>query len=107
MKVSEKIRRYWHDSYYFFASDKGVKFAMTCRDVAQQVDVGVSKTLLGRFRFFLHISLCQSCKNYLSLTNILGAAIRNVIFKNEKPDRLEKLNGKLLEIHSVENKQNG
>lgn len=103
MKMTEKIRQYWHDFYYFFASEKGVKFAMTCKDVAEQIDIGVSKSQLGRFRFFLHISLCQGCKNYLSLTNILGAAIRSLVFKTESQDQLKQLNRELLEKHSPEN----
>lgn len=105
MNLMAKFRRYWHNTYYFFASDGGVKFAMTCKDVAEQVDIGISKTLTGRFRFFLHISLCQSCKNYLSLTNELRRAIRTVVSKGENPVHLEKLNSELLTKHSQVNTQ--
>ena len=101
MKLNEKIRKYWHDVYYFFAKEKGIKFALTCQDVAHQVDVGVSKSLIGRFRFYLHLSLCQGCKNYSKLTNALGVAIRTVVSANEKPDRMEQLNKDLLAKHST------
>lgn len=104
MKLTEKNRHYWHDAYYFLASGKAVQFAMICKDVAEQVDVGASKTFGGRFRFYLHISLCQGCKNYLSLTNALRTAIQNTVFINEKPNRLDQLNSTLLAKHSITNK---
>lgn len=100
MKLTEKFRKYWHDTYYFFASSRGVRFAMTCKDVAEQVDVGIKKTVMGRFKFFLHISLCQGCKNYLILTNELRRAIRSLVSKNEKPGRLNQLNTELVRKHS-------
>ncbi len=99
MKLMEKIRKHWHDSYYFFASDKGVQFAMTCQEAAEQVDVRTSKKGRNYFRFYLHLSLCQGCQNYFSLTKALKKAIRNTISKNEKPERLKKLNQELLAKH--------
>ncbi len=103
MKLTEKFRQSWHGIYYYFASDSGVKFAMTCKDAAEQVDVGISKTLMGRFQFLLHISLCQGCKNYLSLTDALKKAIKNIVSKNERPVRLEQLNNDLLAKHYGKN----
>ena len=103
MKLTEKVRAYWHDFYYYFASDRGVQFAVTCKDFSEQVDVGRSSRLSGKFRFFLHLSVCQGCKNYSDLTVVLRSAIRNVVSENEKPVRLERLNNELVTKHSRKN----
>lgn len=103
MKLNEKIRKYWHNIYYFFANEKGIKYALSSQDAAHQVDVGVSKTFNGRLRFYLHLSLCQGCKNYSKLTTALGAAIRTVVSANEKPGRMDQLNKDLLVKHSNRN----
>lgn len=103
MKLTEKLRQYWHDIYYSSVSEKGVRFALTCKDVAEQVDMGASKIGNGRLRFLLHLSLCQGCKNYLSITRALGQAIKDFLLKNEKTAHLEQLNNELLRKHSREN----
>lgn len=100
MKLTEKLRKYWHDLYYYCVSDRGVEFAMTCKDVAEQVDLGVSKKSKSRIRFWLHISICQGCKNYLSTTQVLSDAVKKAILKKESPARIEKLNQELLEKHT-------
>ncbi|GEM_PF-2035795 len=103
MKLSNKIRKIWHDTYYFFATDRGVKFALTCKSVAEQIDVGLSKSWMKRLRFYFHISLCQGCKNYLTLSEKLKEVVIRSISNSEDPVRLEKLNTELLKIHTQKN----
>lgn len=100
MKIKDQIRRYWHDIYYSIATERGVRYAMTCKDYAEQVDVGISKTLRGKLRFYLHQSLCQGCSNYANLTEALKVAIRTVVSEKEKNSRVQQLNNDLLEKYS-------
>ena len=100
MRLTEKIRHYWHDLYYYFASDRGVEFAMRCKDIAEQVDVkNPQATFTDRIRFNFHISLCQGCKNYLDTTKALRQAVQKAVLNAEKPARLKKLNKDLLTKH--------
>lgn len=100
MKIADQIRHYWHDIYYAFVSERGVRYAMTCKDFAEQVDVGVSKTPQGKLRFYLHKSLCQGCSNYSDLTKALKMAIRKVVTEKEKNARMVQLNQDLVQKFS-------
>lgn len=99
-KFSEILRGIWHDIYYFFATDKGVQFAMKCKDAAEQVDLGISKNRTGRFRYFLHITLCQGCRNYEKTSDTLKSAVKKTLEKNPKSDRLDRLNNELLKKYT-------
>jgi hypothetical protein len=107
MKFTKKIQKIWHDLYYKVVSEKGVRFALTCQQTAEHVDMGESKSSQKRIRFLLHISLCQGCKNYLVLSKALKKAIKLAIARNENPDRLESLNQELLNKYAHTNQNEG
>lgn len=96
------FRKIWHDVYYYFASDRGVEFAMTCREASEGIDLkDQNKTLKNKFRLKLHMSLCQSCNNYYIFSQSLSRTIKKALFfhKDNQQD-LDQLNTKLLEKFS-------
>ncbi|AZZ36359.1 hypothetical protein CIK05_05990 [Bdellovibrio sp. qaytius] len=100
--LKKRIRHYWHDLYYNVVSDNGVKFAMTCKDVTEKIDLNdQSKTQLEKFRVKLHVSLCQACHNYYSFSQTLKTAFKKLM-TSSKPTKtdLEKLNRELLQKYS-------
>ncbi len=101
MGFKEKIRHYWHDFYYDAASPKAIQFAMRCQHVAEIIDLAPKNMkLMDRFRFRLHLSLCQACANYYDISRALKKAILELI-KIEKNDaRVELLNRNLLVKHA-------
>ena len=101
MKFTQKFRHYWHDTFYSLATKKGVHFAMKCRDVTGIMDLeDVPSTLRGQFRFWLHISLCQACKNYLVISKELKKALQTrARFTQTKMDE-DRLNESLLQKHA-------
>ncbi len=99
MMVTNQLRRYWHNFYYFFAGDLGERFALTCREAAEHVDLGPTGKLSMRFRFILHVSLCQGCANYRRTAVALGQAIRSVVCSGDG-DRVSRLTKDLLRKHS-------
>jgi hypothetical protein len=102
MKLSHRIRHYWHELYYFLATPRGVHFAMNCKDVTEKIDLHeMPAGFWGRFRFWLHISFCQACKNYLDLSQALRRAIRGYTkIQNYKVD-LNRLTQSLLQKYSA------
>ncbi len=92
MKVTQKARQYWHDLYYSLAGDRGVAFAMTCKEVTSKIDL----TDKRNFRFWLHLSLCQACKNYLKLTQALRKGAQSFSKNSKKPIDVNRLNKDLL-----------
>lgn len=92
-----------HKVYYFLASEKGVEFAMKCKDAAEQVDLGISKSKIGRFRFYLHISLCQACHNYAKTSSVLKAAVKSVLVQGQNQERIDNLNKELLAKYKGQN----
>lgn len=97
MKLSQKIRHYWHELYYFLATKGGVEFALRCQKVAEEVDLTLSSTSLKlRLRYSLHLSLCQACQNYFDSSKCLRQSIRNFVMNSEKSANIEHLNKKLL-----------
>lgn len=101
VKLTEIFRHYWHEVYYFFAGDSGVKFAMTCKDVAEQIDLGlIPDTWIGRLRLRLHMSLCQACRNYLKGTKALKKIISETLRKSGNSFQMERLNKELINKYS-------
>lgn len=101
--IRKKIRLYWHDLYYFLASKQGIHFAMTCKDATAKIDLNdQAVTITDKTRLKLHISLCQACYNYYSLSQTLRRLIRKLVIsnKNSKAD-LEKLNRDLLKKYNA------
>jgi hypothetical protein len=83
------------------ASERGVEFAMKCKEVAERIDLGeVSPTWIGRFRFRLHLSFCQACRNYSDASKALKRAVRELVLGSEKPLHLDRLNKELMEKHA-------
>ena len=96
MKFSKKIRRLWHDVFYRNSSGNRLEFAMRCRDVTAVIDLRAPpKGISGKFRFGLHLSLCQACKNYDDLSTAFSKAIKRSP-PPSSPDS-DSINRKLLE----------
>ena len=97
MKLSQKIRKIWYDAFYTNASKERVEFALRCQDVTSNIDLHEKPTTLsGHFRFWLHLSLCQSCRNYYELSKALGKAIKRNP-EAESTGKVEQINKVLLE----------
>ena len=97
-RLEKIIRYYWHDIYYFFASEKGIDFAMTCRDATEKIDLSdQSKTAREKMRLKLHVSLCQACNNYYKFSHLLKTVTKKASeLPSESKKRLENLNKDLL-----------
>jgi hypothetical protein len=99
MKFSQLVRKIWHDIFYRNASDRRVDFALNCKEVTARMDLHEKpSTALGHLRYWLHLSLCQACKNYHELSRVLSRAI-----KQSPPSSgtgLEKINKSLLAKYS-------
>jgi hypothetical protein len=97
----EKLRDYWHDTYYRLFSDDGVEFAMNCKDVTGGIDLGEKpKGFIAVFRFRLHLTLCRACRRYYELSEALGKAIRTAVASKPDPKVLNPLNESLKEKFS-------
>ena len=97
MKLGKKLRHLWHDVYYKGAGPKRIDFAMTCRDVVHHVDVNDRPHgPVGRIRFWLHLSVCQTCKSYFEFTYFIRRQIRKILGAEASPEEIRKLNEKLL-----------
>lgn len=97
MSLKEKLRYYWHETYYAVVSERGIEFAMSCKDVTERIDLGNMPTsFVDRLRFRLHLSLCQACLNYSNMSKALRRAVRELMKLGESPFNMEKLNQQLL-----------
>jgi hypothetical protein len=96
MKIGQKIRNIWHDVYYRNASKQRQTFALKCQDVTWTIDLRQKPTtIIDHFRFLLHLSLCQACKNYFDVSKALSNGL-----KNRRPSpviNIDKINISLLE----------
>jgi hypothetical protein len=101
-RLEKLIRHFWHDVYYSIFSNKGVDFAMTCREATEKIDLSdQSKTSHDKLRVSLHISLCQACNNYYKFSNLLKNALKKASsFHSDNKKNLEKLNKDLLKKFS-------
>ena len=104
MKLSFKIRKIWHDFFYRSANKKVIKFARSCQNVTADIDLQhIPIGVAGHFRFWLHLSLCQACKNYYDVSRAFSKALR------KNPQQLdinvESLNQILLNRHSRNEKK--
>ena len=99
--MRHKLQHLWHEVYYRLVPKEGVDFAMNCKDVTARIDLGDNPNgLVGRFRFWLHLSLCKACKGYLDLTLALRRAARAGLQSAGTSVSLEKLNKSLLQKHA-------
>lgn len=105
MKLGQKIRKIWYDWFYKNATKERFEFALRCQDVTAGIDLHERpKTLKGQFRFWLHLSLCQACKNYYDVSKALGGAVRKR--KPVEPIKIKEMNNELLEKYGAKNKSN-
>lgn len=78
-QIERKTRSLWHDLYYSQSGKAGAEFAMTCEEASKYTDLGLSKSSLRqKIRYRLHISICQICKNYAELTQVLKTKIKRI-----------------------------
>ena len=99
MKFSQKVRRIWHEAFYKNASEEKVELALTCQDVTATIDLHEKPTAIsGQLRFWLHLSLCQACKNYYDLSKVLSKAVK--ARPSSSGASFEQLNQNLLEKFS-------
>lgn len=100
MKTSKIIRKLWHDWYYKNASKSRLDFALDCQEVTKCIDLHVApEGFMGRFRMWLHLSLCQACKNYDNLSKALELAVK----ERRKIDarQVKKINEQLVKKFTV------
>lgn len=77
MKLSHKIRYFWHDLFFKNAPKERFEYALKCQDVTAGIDLHQRpNSVSGHFRFMLHMSLCQACKNYYDLSKAFSKAIK-------------------------------
>ena len=101
MRLRDKLRHWWHDFYHCYGSEMAKQFAMNCHDVAEKADLGLKNaSITARFRFRLHLSLCQDCHNYGEASAALKKAINKLLQSKKNPEQLKKLNKELLKRHS-------
>jgi hypothetical protein len=101
MRLKEKVQHYWHEIYYKITQNRGVDFAMRCKEVTAKIDLGeIPEDFLGRFRFYLHLSLCKACHFYSDASKVLKNAVRRFVKTNERSINLELLNRNLLKKFS-------
>ena len=77
MGLNHRIRKIWHEAFYRNASQKRIDLALRCQEVTSRIDLRqMPSRLSGYFRFWLHLSLCQACKNYYEISNALSRALK-------------------------------
>lgn len=103
MKFTHRIRNLAHSIYYFKASKQRTEFALKCEEVTGQMDLHQKpKNLIDFFKFNLHLSLCQACKNYQNLSQTLSKAIaensaaQNFKTQNSNTSSLAKKNSQVV-----------
>ena len=97
MKTFKKLRKAWHDLYYKNASPRRVEFGLRCQNVTEWIDLRHKpESLPDRFRFALHLSLCQSCRTYHGLSQALSKAIRRFVKTKQASIDLPRYNQELV-----------
>ncbi len=105
MKLGKKLSEVWHDIYYHFAGNRGVDFAMKCKDVAHQIDLPEKgKSIKERFRFLLHLTMCEACRNYYSFSKFLRLKVRELLGKNSVAQDIDNTSRKLMAALNKDNK---
>lgn len=99
MKLSHRLRKVWHDVFYKTAPQAGREFALKCQDVTFEIDLkSSSKSLSRRFRVWFHLGICQACRNYDQLSQVLSKAAREQ--RGVYSIDIEKMNHKLVEKYA-------
>lgn len=106
-KLFRKLREIWHDVYYYKGGAARDRFALTCKEATELTNGHLENaSVILKLRYWLHISVCQICKNYFEISNGLRKAIRqlysseSIKIKQMSRDETAKLNADLLKKHS-------
>lgn len=91
MSLSKKIRKLWHDLYYASSGDQGVWLALTCEEATRLTNTSGRSGL----RYWLHLSVCQACKNYAEFSNLVRTYFKSKPVADIAADQLDKFNEKL------------
>lgn len=103
-KLGKRVRYIWHEFYYFFATKKMVNVAMTCQSVVEEIDIKKRhRSTLETFRFKLHLSLCQYCKNYSDTSREITNVMKQLANVKNNNEQLDKLNQELIELYVNQN----
>lgn len=95
MTFTKKLRKIGHDLYYKNATASRLEYALKCQDVTAKIDLHKKpESFSGFFRFWFHLSLCQACKNYYDVSQILSLLIKKNVSKSLTP--IQEINKKLL-----------
>ena len=97
MNFGKRARQIWHDIYYKVVGDDGVDFAMTCREVVEMTNVADKpRKKITTLRYYLHLSVCQACKNYSVFSNFIKKMLKNKFLIEPDAKHLNELNNQLL-----------
>jgi hypothetical protein len=104
VSLKNKLRHRWHELFYAVTGKTGEQFAMTCKDVSGEVDLGTApRQPLARVRFYLHLSLCQACANYFAASHALKQIVNEMVYGSASQANLkttlERLNQELMKKH--------
>ncbi len=104
MKLGQKLRKIAHDLFFQNASDKQIEFTLTCRDVTSAIDLRHSpKSISDKFRFWVHLNICQACRNYHNVSTAFSKALRRN--PSQDPERLDLMTKALLEKYGKSDKK--
>ena len=92
MKIGQRFRQIWHDVFYAVLKSRGDDLALTCREATLQTD---TKAGPHGWRYLLHLSVCQACKNYYEFSDFLSRKMKTQKFQVMKPEALEQFNKNL------------
>ncbi|MGZ3724308.1 MAG: hypothetical protein ACXWQQ_00820 [Pseudobdellovibrio sp.] len=93
MKFDQKLRQIWHDIFYALFKAWGEEFALTCREATLETDTQAGDSL--SFRYWLHLSVCQACKNYYDFSAFLSRKMKIQKVREMSPEAIEQFNKNL------------
>lgn len=104
--MRKRAKKIWHDFFYLIANKRMKEFGMYCRDVSEIIDFNSEpKNFSEKFRYRLHMSFCQACKNYEGISKALRKAAQEPKDHGPLDDvKIEKLNKDLVMKYAIKNK---
>lgn len=90
MSLGKMARKIWHDLFYAAGGKAADRLALTCAEATSRTD----HSQLKGFRYWLHLSVCQACKNYYDFSRFLQKNISKSIEVSKQ--ELTKLNNRLI-----------
>ena len=99
--IGKIVRALIKTLYYAGQPQKRIEFALRCRHVAEIIDLGQTRSFNEKFRYHLHLAVCQPCQNYLDTTRALKRAMLELMkLKTERLD-IDELNRRLMEKYAT------